>query len=415
MDLKFVHASDLHLDSPLRGVPVPPGNAALEDRVRRATFHAFARIVDLCLRERVQFLLLGGDLFDQKDRSVRARLFLRAQLERLDRAGIRSFIVHGNHDPLSGDRALQLPPSVTVFGAEHREVAVEQDGKVLYRVQGISYPHEKVTEDLSRHFARRGPELTIGLLHANVGGDSRHAPYAPCSVSDLARAGLDYWALGHVHTRDEFALEGGGLAVYPGNPQGRHPNELGARGCVLVQARGTKLERTFVPVDGVRWHAVEVSIAGLTTLDGLTAQVEAKLDEGCADDAVDAHAVRLRLVGRGPLRRELEAPGLDGLEAELRDRLAERRPPVLLESIVDASGAELDLTEATLDGSLPGTVWQLRSPSSKQVEELFGKDELKKLEALFRKHRLGSLREQSGALWGKAVDRAIELLQEDGR
>src|SRR5437868_3130490 len=98
MDFKFVHAADLHLDSPLRGVRA---EGRLREILDRATFTAMQRAVDLCLKEKVDFLLLAGDLFDAKDRSVRARLALREQLLRLDAAGIPSFIVHGNHDPLT--------------------------------------------------------------------------------------------------------------------------------------------------------------------------------------------------------------------------------------------------------------------------------------------------------------------------
>ncbi len=413
MDLKFVHASDLHLDSPLRGLPLPPGRPELEDRVRRATFHAFARIVDLCLRESVAFLLLGGDLFDQKDRSVRARLFLRRQLERLDAKGIRTFIVHGNHDPLSGDRALELPASVKVFGAEHEEVVVRDGERVRYRVQGISYPEERVTHDLSRFFSRQGPELTIGLLHANVGGDAGHAPYAPCSTADLARAGIDYWALGHVHTRAEFELERG-VAVYPGNPQGRHPNELGPRGCVLVRASEGGLSRTFVPVDGVRWHEVPVSIAGLTGLEQLVAAIEAAVEEACLP-GFDAHAVRVRLTGRGPLHRELRAEGLGQLEAELREVLVARPTPVLVESVIGDTSPEIDLSPAALEGSLQGTVHALGAMPPGLAEELFGSEELKRLESLYRKHQLGSVRTDAAKLWQQGVTRALELLQEDGR
>ena len=376
MRFKFVHAADLHLDTPFRGIPSDSG---LAGTFQQATFRAFSRIVDVCLRERVAFLLLAGDLFDTKDRSVRARLALRRELERLDAAGIQTFIVHGNHDPLSGDTgALALPGSVKVFGAAWEEVEVRREGRLLCRVQGISYPEVEVRENLSARFGRTAPDFTVGLLHANLGGSEGHANYAPCSVEDLAARGLDYWALGHVHTRAEYLLPGGAVAVYPGNPQGRHVHEPGERGCVLVAVEDGVTRRQFVPVDRVRWHRLEVALTGLGALDGLVAAALERVDAECSAE-LEGHAVRLTLTGRGPLHRELSPPeALRQLEVDLREQLAQRRPPVLLESLRDASRPELDLETLRLAGGFPGTLLDetealMETPGA--LASLWGEDE----------------------------------------
>jgi DNA repair exonuclease SbcCD nuclease subunit len=354
MRFKFVHAADLHLDTPFRGIPV---DSSLLSTFQQATFRAFSRVVDLCLREHVSFLLLAGDLFDAKDRSVRARLALRRELDRLHVAGIQTFIVHGNHDPLSGDTgALGLPGSVKVFGADWEEVEVRREGRLLCRVQGISYPEVEVRENLSARFRRTAPDFTVGLLHANLGGVEGHANYAPCTVEDLGARGLDYWALGHVHTRAEYVLANGAVAVYPGNPQGRHVNEPGERGCVLVEVEEGRTRRRFVPVDRVRWHRLEVPLTGLGSLDGLVAAVSEQVDASCEQE-LDGHAVRLTLTDRGPLHRELSRPeALHPLEADLREQLSRRHPPVLLESLRDASRPELDLQTVRLAGGFTGTL-----------------------------------------------------------
>ena len=354
MRFKFVHAADLHLDTPFRGVPVDSG---LLSTFQQATFRAFSRVVDLCLRERVDFLVLAGDLFDTKDRSVRARLVLRRELERLAAGGIQTFLVHGNHDPLSGDTGtLALPGAVKVFGAEWEEVEVRREGRLLCRVQGISYPEAEVRENLSARFRRTAPDFTVGLLHANVGGSEGHANYAPCSVEDLTARGLDYWALGHVHTRTEYPLASGAVAVYPGNPQGRHVHEPGERGCVLVEVEDGRTRRRFVPVDRVRWHRWELPLTGLGTLETLVGAVEERVDAECSA-ALEGHAVRLTLTGQGPLHRELSAPeSLRQLEAELREQLAARPTPVLLESLRDASRSELDLETVRRAGGFSGTL-----------------------------------------------------------
>ncbi|MCP3099312.1 DNA repair exonuclease [Myxococcus sp. K15C18031901] len=354
MHFKFVHAADLHLDTPFRGVAT---QGPLLGRFQESTFRALSRIVDLCLRERVVFLLLAGDLFDVKDRSVRARLALRRELGRLHEAGIETFIVHGNHDPLSGDSgALGLPASVKVFGPDWEEAEVRREGRRLCRVQGISYPDVEVREDLSARFQRTSDDFAVGLLHANLGGAEGHANYAPCTPAGLGARGLDYWALGHVHTRSEQWLPGGGLAVYPGNPQGRHVLETGPRGCVLVEVHDGATRRRFVPVDTVRWHRLEVPLTGVATLDALLATTREAVDAACAEE-LEGHAARVVLTGRGPLHRELARPGALGqLETELREHLTRGHPPVLLESLRDGSRPELDWDALHADGGFAHTL-----------------------------------------------------------
>lgn len=411
---RFVHAADLHLDSPLR-VPGAPGRVS--GLLRDATFLAFSRIVDLCLRERVDFLVLAGDLFDFKDRSVRARLHLRRELVRLHQAGVRAFIAHGNHDPLSPEAgALGLPDSVTVFGPGWSEVALERAGAVLCRVQGISYAQERVTEDLSRAFRRQGPEFTIGVLHANVGSDSAHANYAPCTLADLSARRLDYWALGHVHTRAEYRLDSGGLAVYPGNPQGRHTHETGPRGCVVVEVEDGRACTRFVSLEPVRWHRLAVDIAGLATVDALAEVIDAAADDACGAGS-EAHAVRLVIEGRGPLHAELARPeALAGLEEELRGPLAARQPPVALEAVELRTRPVLELDAIRALGGLPAQVLEVadKALASGAALEALWDGELQKLDGALKRAQLRSPKEDARALLELAAARALSLLLEEG-
>ncbi|MHB8879813.1 MAG: metallophosphoesterase family protein [Myxococcaceae bacterium] len=415
MSFRFVHAADLHLDSPFRGLG---SHRALQPSFQLATVKALSRIVGLCLREKVSFLVLAGDLYDTRDRSVRARLALRAELARLDEAGILTFIVHGNHDPLSADPgALSLPASVKVFGASWEEATVPAPGGgVLCRVQGVSYPFEAVTDDLSRHFGRKGPEFTVGLLHANVGAAAGHAAYSPCALADLAARGLDYWALGHVHTRAELLLPSGGLAVYPGNPQGRHVGETGERGCVLVEVDGASCTTRFFPVDVVRWHKVSVDLSGQETLDGLLAAAFEAVSAVCGEGH-EAHAVRLTVQGRGVLHAELGRPGaLPQLEDALAERFGAMRPPVLLESVKDDSLPPLDLERLAVGGGLAGAVLEAAGNGGDLalLDRLLGEDELQKLEAALRRAGLPGTREKAASLLRAAAVRAVELLVDDG-
>ena len=335
--LRFIHAADLHLDSPFRGIrSEAPDYVA--DTLRRATFDAYENIVALCLRERVDALLVAGDIYDGADRSLRAQLKFVDGLARLDAAGIRSFICHGNHDPLDGWEArLSLPPGCVRFGPEVtcEPVFADEPGRVV--VYGVSYPTREVRENLTPLFHASlsdpaSPELvegrtadfSIGLLHANVGGNSNHDSYAPCSVTDLAETAIDYWALGHVHTRQVLRQERP-TVVYPGNPQGRHPLETGERGVYLVEVDDYgAVSLDFRPVDVVRWETLEVDIAPLEAEQELIDAVN-DAAASCAEYAGGRSVVfRLTLAGRGPLHRWLRSAGT---VEELQERINEQYAP----------------------------------------------------------------------------------------
>ncbi|RJS21323.1 DNA repair exonuclease [Corallococcus sp. H22C18031201] len=414
MRFSFVHAADLHLDTPFRGVA---SQAPLLNRFQSATFQALTRIIDLCLRERVAFLLLAGDLFDVRDRSVRARLALRRELTRLDSAGIQTFIVHGNHDPLSGDTGtLGLPSSVKVFGPEWEDVEVRREGRRLCRVQGVSYPDVEVRENLSARFRRTGPDFSVGLLHTNLGGAEGHANYAPCTSAELAARGLDYWALGHVHTRAEHLLAGGGVAVYPGNPQGRHVHETGERGCVLVEVEDGATRRSFVPVDRVRWHRLELPLTGVRSLDSLQVLARELVDSRCASE-LDGHAVRLTLAGRGPLHRELARPGaLAQLEADLREQFAHGHPPVLLESLRDGTRPELDLDAVRAAGGFMGTLLieaEALAHDDTALTALWHDEELASLGQRLKRLGVDALEAPRPELLARAGQHVVEHLHEE--
>src|SRR3990170_6276133 len=263
---RFVHTADLHLDSPFVGIQEVDDRVASE--LREATFRTFDRIVELCLERRADFLLVAGDIYDGRDRSLRAQLRLRDGLKPLSEAGIPSFIVHGNHDPLDSWAAtLEWPDRVHIFGGKSVTAqAVERNGETISHVYGISYPTQEVRKNLARRYQRTedGP-FAIGLLHCNVGDDTGHEPYAPCSLADLVQPGMDYWALGHVHNHRILSGKEP-MIVYPGNPLGRNPRELGARGCYVVEVDETGHPTAeFIAVDTIRWLWESVPIGELST------------------------------------------------------------------------------------------------------------------------------------------------------
>jgi len=304
--VRFVHAADLHIDSPLRGLNRYEG--APVERLRGATRQALVRLVDLAIDEQVAFVLIAGDLYDRDWQDFHTGLFVREQMVRLGRHGIKVFIVQGNHDAQGViSRQVPWPDNVKVFSSKKAETVMLNDVQVA--IHGHSFPDREVPEDLVPGYPDPVPGcFNIGVLHTSLTGAEGHDTYAPTTLSTLRAKGYDYWALGHVHARQ--VLSELPRVVYPGNLQGRHARETGPKGCELVSVQGGLVEASFVPLDVVRWHQLDVDLSSALHLDHVPKLVSAAL-QAAAGGALDAlHAVRLTLVGETALHaQEAQQPG----------------------------------------------------------------------------------------------------------
>lgn len=347
-DFSFIHCADLHLDSPFEGLH--DVDSQVGQVLRDSTFDSFDRIITLAIQRQVDFIVISGDVYDSADHSLRAQLRFRDSLDRADREGINSYVIHGNHDPLdSWDAQLELPESVHRFGGEHvTQTTATRAGRPLADLYGISFATREIKRNLAVEFQRTGnAPFSIGLLHCNLGGDPNHDNYAPCSLADLQATGIDYWALGHVHTRAEIHAADP-TVVYPGNIQGRSIRETGSRGCyhVAVSAAGSvKLE--FLATDSVRWidrSDSTIDVESISTLDGLLAELEELRERLRSAQDGSAAIARIELTGRSPLHSKLIADSLEqDLLGTLREGEADRPDFVWFEAIKVSTRPELDL------------------------------------------------------------------------
>lgn len=307
----FLHCADVHLGAPARGLGRLPNR--LRERLRDAPTEALACLVATAINRKVDAVIVAGDLFDANDRNLRAHAELREQLQYLDDASIPSFIATGNHDPLGTlSTGVRLPESTYVFGPDVESVPLLRDSTEIARIYGVSYPKSATYENLAATFPRNPyGDFAIGVLHTNVGDQVGHDPYAPCQLSDLTQTSFDYWALGHVHTRATLHSRAP-IVHYPGNPQGLHTREPGARGATLVavdESGRVKLEPIWSDV--ARWHRVRTSIDELEAIDdliGAFAELAGSI-RGSAPNRI--HLVRWTLTGSGPLHAELCRPATE--------------------------------------------------------------------------------------------------------
>ncbi len=298
----FLHAADIHLDSPLRGLE---GYAdAPVAQLRQATRRAFDNLIDLAIEERVAFVLLAGDLYDGDWKDYHTGLFFIDRISRLRKENIQVFLASGNHDAASQiTKGLRLPDNVHLFSAKQPEtVTIESLGVAVH---GQGYHTRALTENIARNYPQALPHyLNIGLLHTSLTGRQGHEPYAPCSLDDLKARGYDYWALGHVHKREEVSQSP--WIVFPGNIQGRHIHEAGAKGATLVrveEGRITAVEHR--DLDVLRWSLCQVDLTNCPTVDLAIDAVRQAMESEQARADGRPLAVRLQLVGESTLHAVL--------------------------------------------------------------------------------------------------------------
>lgn len=292
---QFLHAADLHIDSPLRGLEAD----APADHIRGATRAAYTNLVDLALREQVAFVLIAGDLFDGEWQDWRTGQFFVQETARLTRAGIDVFCIRGNHDAESiVTQRLERPGGARMLRADRPESIRLAHLNVC--IHGRSFASRNVPDDFVESYPAPAPGLlNIGLLHtcAAPGDRGPHLKYAPCTVDQLIGYDYDYWALGHVHARQELA-RGPRWVVFPGNIQGRDIGETGPKGATLVTVReGQIVDVEHRILDVVRWRLLPVDLTNAQTEDDAFTTVRAKLES--ALDAAGDRLLAVRLVLEG--------------------------------------------------------------------------------------------------------------------
>ena len=311
--MKFLHAADIHLDSPLRGLDRYEGAPA--DEIRGATRKALGNLVSLAIDEDIDFVILAGDLFDGDWPDFNTGLFFVQQMSRLGLQNIPVYAVRGNHDAESKiTRKLPWPKNVHFFSSRRPESITLDDIDVV--LHGQSFATSKVIDDLALDYPAAVPgKINIGVLHTSLDGREGHATYAPTSLNVLKSKGYDYWALGHVHKRE--VVNTGPLVVFPGNTQGRHIKEMGSKGCEVVTLEGGILRNEHRSLDVLRWHSIEVDVKGATDLDEVFERTRKALVGTAATVEDRLTAVRVSVVGRADVHAMIVTQ-LDAFREQVR-------------------------------------------------------------------------------------------------
>lgn len=312
--MKVIHAADLHLDSPLRGLSDYEGAPVRE--VRLATRRALIQLIDLCLQEDAALLLLAGDLYDGDFKDYSTALFLVDQVTRLRETGCQVVWVRGNHDAQSQiTRHLRLPAHAFELATAEPQTCIFE--KLGIAVHGQGYASREMKDNLAQRYpASHGGLFNIGLLHTALDGRPGHDPYAPTTAGQLEALGYAYWALGHVHQRE--VVPASMPIVFPGNLQGRHVKERGAKGATVLNIDDDRLTGiSAVALDVVRWDQVVVPLQGASSFTDVLEFAAREIHRAQISAEGRILACRVRLVGPSRAHGELLLRH-EELTAELR-------------------------------------------------------------------------------------------------
>lgn len=405
--MRFLHAADVHLDSPLRGLEKYEG--APVEVLRGATRKAFTALVRLAIEKRVDFVILAGDLYDGDWPDYNTGLFFIQRMRELEEAGIPVYLIRGNHDAESRITAtLTLPSNVHSFSTEKPETRTIASLRVALHGQGFA--HQAEPRNLAASYPAALPNhFNIGLLHTSLDGREGHASYAPCQLADLTGHDYDYWALGHVHQRESVNQANRPRIEFPGNVQGRHARETGAKGCLLVTVDGPQVTTEFCPLDVLRWQVVSVDASAAESWGELLEQVRSAL--AAAIEAAEGRllAARVEILCPESLQ-QLIAGDLPRFRFDLFGLFAQQ---VWIEKIhwkrIVQPTAELTLSDDA-SSELQAVLAEVReNPETAQQQLATGECEklLKSLPA--------DLRTILEKAWPEIVTRAEQLLQASGQ
>ena len=200
--IRFIHAADIHLDSPMLGID--SDNARIDPNIyRMSTRIALSNLIDFAIREKVDFITLGGDNYDGNWDSYQTGLYFLEQISRLGDIPVVS--ITGNHDA-----ANKMTLNLT-FPKNFKQLSV--DGPEVYeivhgvRIVGQGFKDQKEKRNIVATYPRLdGSGIKIGLLHTSLDGKPGHANYAPCTLDDLRAKNYHFW--GQSANLNRFASSG---------------------------------------------------------------------------------------------------------------------------------------------------------------------------------------------------------------
>lgn len=360
MSLCFIHAADLHLDSPFTCLS-PTLPEELKEALLNAPYVALEEMCRLAVEKDASFCVLAGDIFDSGDHSLLSQTRFLRWVEFLSKNGIRTFIALGNHDPLNTTRLGDIDSKdITIFASEPQCFTIRAKDGTECAISGVSYRERRERRRLVRLFNQLDiPSrcFSIGVLHTNCGAVGGHGNYAPSTLEELSSAPVDYWALGHIHRRVILRDQDPAIA-YSGVIQGRNFRETGPKGSNLVEVDGNSITIRPIDLSRITWLDMKIEAGDEARLDDLKRRIEEEVVKGVKpfgqsrflSDRKGYFIVRLHIFGATSLKRELiKEEVISDLKDSVNETLFEDHS-IWIDEIVDETKKSVNIHELPPEG-----------------------------------------------------------------
>lgn len=347
----FIHAADMHIGAPTRGFGALSEQWA--EQLINAIPEAYERLIETAILRNVDFVVFAGDIFDSSHASYKDYLHFFDGLEKLDQAGIQTFLITGNHDPYTYwvRDMFRLPPSAHMLGVGVPSFELfRRDGQPLCLIGGRGFYNqswsndENIADGITRenavgalrdaHPDAAEAPFAIGVIHTGLDIDLNKAP---TTEDALLSHDIDYWACGHLHRSVVRPSVDDPRIVFPGCIQGRDVKEAGERGCFLVELdQGVSPRLEFIPTASVVFHMLDIDVTECLTLAEVESCVKKALFRENGYDHCDKMVVRVNLVGKTELHCYLRQPDVT---AGARKHVNDACPNFYCDAIVDCTRA----------------------------------------------------------------------------
>ncbi len=347
--LTFIHAADLHLGAPFRGLRSLSDRWA--NRLLSALTEAYDRVIEAAIVHKVDFVVVAGDIFDSAQPTYHDYRYFFEGLEKLNSANIAVYLITGNHDPFTSWKSsfFSFPENTTMLPADKPGFCMfERNNRPLCLIGGRGYYNQAWPAELciaegitrragEREIQERYPSVkqvpfAIGLLHTGLHLDYLKAPVEP---RILLNAGMDYWALGHIHLRYVYPSLENPQLVFSGCVQGRDIRETGERSAYLVtltQGFPNKIE--VIPTASVVWQQLDVDISQCKTLSSITDVILKELFKLNGTARCEEMISRITLVGSTSLHYKLKNPQT---LADIRKHLNDTYQSFFCDALLDST------------------------------------------------------------------------------
>ena len=264
--IKILHCADLHFDTPFKEL-----TKEISQNSKEELLQVFKNIIDLTINEKVQVLLIAGDVFDNLTVNKNTLFFISNQLKRIE--NVRVFISPGNHDPYNEKsfyKMINWPDNVYIFKGKMQSKEIEELNLVVWGAGfNNNYEHEGLINEINIDKSK----INIMVIHGEIESGNSKNEYNPIYLRDIEKTGIEYVALGHRHKFSGILKSGNTNYAYSGCPQGRGFDEEGERGIIIGDIYNGGVSLNFKSICKRKYITREVQIDDINTYDELISKI----------------------------------------------------------------------------------------------------------------------------------------------